>query len=138
MLCVGRHAFLSEHLCRVFGEAGAHCEPVTGAAAAARAAEHFEPAVIVADGDLLTPAVLESWSTARALRDVPLIAVTLTPRPDDMLPADTAAGGAAAIYLPSLDRVQIASLLASVHRPCGVSAPPEWRVRSESTSAHQR
>ena len=139
VLCVGRHAFLSEHLCRVFGEVGALCEPVVGPADVPKAAMRFEPEVVVCEGDLLTPQVLETWARASALVDVPVLAVSMTPRPDDALPADVGASDpAAAVYLPSLERSQIAALLASVHHPRGVSAPREWRLQDESTAAHQR
>jgi hypothetical protein len=138
VLCVGRHAFLSEHLCRVFGEVGAVCEPVVGLAEAPRAATRFEPEVIVCEGDLLTPAVLEWWAKETALADVPMLAVSLTRRPDDSLPAELfPSGPAAMVYLPSLGRPQIAALLATVHRPRGVIAPHAWRLQDEAASAHQ-
>ena len=144
VLCVGRHAFLSEHLCRVFGTVGAVCEPVIGTSGVARAAARFEPQVIVCEGDLLTTPVLESFARERALADVPVLAVSLSPRPDDVVPADLhatdlhATDPTAVIYLPALNRQQIAALLDSVRRPHGVSAPPEWRLQDDSASAHQR
>lgn len=139
VLCVGRHAFLSEHLCRVFGEVGAVCEPVVGPALASAAATRFEPEVVVCEGDLLTPAVLEQWAREKALADLPVLAVSLTRRPDDSLPADLCASGPAAmVYLPSLERHQVAALLATVHRPRGVVAPRDWRLQDEAASAHHR
>jgi hypothetical protein len=139
VLCVGRHAFLSEHLCRVFGAVGALCEPAVGPADVPAAAVRFEPAIVVCEGDLLTPQVLESWAHEPALSGVPVLAVSMTPRPDDLLPAELAAADpAAVIYLPSLERAQLAGLLASVCKPRGVSAPREWRLQDDSASAHQR
>ena len=139
VLCVGRHAFLSEHLCRVFGAVGALCEPAVGPAEVPKAASRFEPAVVVCEGDLLTPQVLESWAREPALNGVPVLAVSMTPRPDDLIPAElSATDPAAVVYLPSLDRAQVAALLASVCRPRGVSAPDDWRLHDESASAHQR
>jgi len=139
VLCVGRHAFLSEHLCRVFSAVGAVCEPLIGAVAVSQAAARFEPQVIVCEGDLLTTAVLESWAQDPALADVPVLAVSLTPRLDDVVPPDLlATDPAAVVYLPSLDRAQVSALLASAHRPRGVTAPHEWRLHDESASAHQR
>jgi hypothetical protein len=139
VLCVGRHAFLSEHLCRVFGDAGALCEPVVGTNAVPQAAGRFEPQVIICEGDLLTSAVLESWAGERSLADVPVLAVTLTPRPDDMMPAELSSPDpAAVIYLPSLDRAQVAALLASTRSPRGVTAPLQWRLQDQSASAHHR
>jgi hypothetical protein len=139
VLCVGRHAFLSEHLCRVFGAAGALCESVVGATTVAQMAARFEPQVIICEGDLLTSAVLESWAQDRSLADVPVLAVTLTPRLDDVGPAELSnTDPAATIYLPSLNRAQVAALLASARSPRGVSAPLQWRLQDESASAHHR
>lgn len=139
VLCVGRHAFLSEHLCRVFGAAGASCEPVVGTIAVPQAAARFEPNVIICESDLLTSAVLEGWAHERSLADVPVLAVTLTPRLDDVVPAElSGTEPAAAIYLPSLDRAQVAALLASARSPRGVTAPLQWRLQDQSASAHHR
>ncbi len=126
VLCVGRHAFLSEHLCRVFSEAGAECEPAVGAADVLRKAAEFEPHVVVSDCDVITAALLESWAHEPALAEVPVLAVSLTRRPAESSPDDLC-GTAAVIYLPALDRDQMAALLGSVYRPRGVSLPPIWR-----------
>lgn len=139
VLCVGRHAFLSEHLCRVFGDAGAHCETVVGSHAVPPAAARFEPQVIICEGDLLTPAVLEHWAQEGALTNTPVLAVSLTPPPDDAVPAElSGTDSPAAIYLPSLNRTQVAALLQSARSPRGVSAPLQWRMHDESASAHHR
>jgi chemotaxis response regulator CheB len=134
VLCVGRHAFLSEHLCRVFGEAGAECEPAVGAAEALRKAAAFEPHVVVSDVDLVTPALLDSWTREPALAEVPVLAVSLTRRPAES--AAELCGTAAVIYLPSLERAQAAALLASLHRPRGVSAPSIWHANAPASSLH--
>jgi chemotaxis response regulator CheB len=137
VLCVGRHAFLSEHLCRFFRDAGAECEPAVGAAEALRMASRFEPHVVVSDCDLITPALLDSWTQEPALRNVPVLAVSLTRRPAEAAPAELC-GLAAVIYLPGLDRERAAALLSSVCRPRGVSAPPQWSVSSAAPSAQLR
>lgn len=138
VLCVGRHAFLSEHLCRVFGEVGAVCDSAVGTSEAMTVAARFEPDVVVCEGDLLTPSVLDGWVREPALHRVPVIAVTLTQRPDDQLPVEHATSEwAAMIYLPGLSRTQLASLLASVRRASGVSAPSDWHVHAQLPSAHQ-
>ena len=133
VLCVGRHAFLSEHLCRVFREAGAECEPAVGAAEALRRAAEFEPHIVVSDCDLLTPSMLESWTGEPALANVPVLAVSLTRRPEESMPMDLC-GPAAVIYLPALEKQQAASLLASLHRPRGVTAPASWRANVPAPS----
>jgi len=136
VLCVGRHAFLSEHLCRLFGDVGAICEAAVGTAEGARVAARFEPDVVVCEGDLLTPTALEDWGNTPALRRVPVLAVSLTRQSHDTLPVDLVTSEwAAVVYLPALDRMQLASLLASVRRAGGVSAPRDWQVRAELPSA---
>jgi DNA-binding response OmpR family regulator len=137
VLCVGRHAFLSEHLCRYFQDAGAECEPAVGAADALRMASSFEPHAVVIDCDLITPALLDSWTAESALANVPVLAVSLTRRPADSAPVELC-GPAAVIYLPGLSREQAASVLASVYRPRGVSAPRLWTVSSAAPSARIR
>lgn len=135
VLCVGRHTYLSEHFCRVFGEAGAVCEPCVGASEVPAAASRFEPEVVICDCDVITPALLERWAGEPALAEVPVLAVSLTRNPDDALPAELC-GPTAVIYLPALDRAQRAALLASVHRPRGVPAPSDWRMQPDAPSAH--
>jgi DNA-binding response OmpR family regulator len=137
VLCVGRHAFLSEHLCRYFQDAGAECEPAVGAADVLRLASQFEPHAVVCDCDLITPALLDSWTQEPALATVPVLAVSLTRRPAESAPAETV-GLAAVIYLPGLRREQAAALLASVCRPRGVAAPNTWIGSSEAPQARIR
>jgi chemotaxis response regulator CheB len=138
VLCVGRHAFLSEHLCRVFTDVGAVCEPAVGTVDAISAATRFEPEVVVCEGDLLTPAALDTWAREPALHRVAVLAVSLTRRPDDVLPVELATSEwAAVVYLPGLSRAQLAGLLSTVRRAGGVSAPTDWHVRVQSPSAHQ-
>jgi hypothetical protein len=128
VLCVGRHAFLSEHLCRVFRDAGAECEPAVGTVETLRRGAEFEPHVVVSDCDLITPALLDSWAAEPMLAHVPVLAVSLTRRPEECAPADLC-GLAAVIYLPSLDRTQVMELLAAVHRPRGVAVPASWHMK---------
>jgi chemotaxis response regulator CheB len=125
VLCVGRHEYLSEHLCRYFREVGAECEPAVGAADALRRAATFEPHVVVSDGEQVTAALLEAWAAVSTLADVPVLAVSLTPPLDDA-PLVEAQGAPPVIYLPSLSRVQARALLDNVRRPSGVSTPAGW------------
>jgi hypothetical protein len=133
VLCVGRHAFLSEHLCRVCSEAGAECEPAVGATEAFRKAGEFEPHVVVSDSELVTPALLDAWTTEPALADVPVLAVSLTRRTED--PSQPEMNGSiAALYLPALDRQQLLALLTSMHRPRGIATPTAWRLDVPASS----
>jgi hypothetical protein len=126
LLCVGRHAYLSEHLCRYFRELGAECAAAVGASDAHVVAERFEPHVLVCDCDLITPALLDEWGTEPSLSDVPLVAVSLTRRPEEMPPLEVL-GVAGVLYLPALEAAQVKALLAGAHRRRGVMPPIGWR-----------
>ena len=127
LVCVSRHQYLSEHLCRIFGELGVQCESVVGIAAADEAAEHFEPHLIVVEDALLSPSVLDEWARSRAMRDVPVLAVSLTRRPEEGVSVSPS-GIAGVIYLPALDRTAALALMEGARRPVGVSAPAESAV----------
>jgi hypothetical protein len=135
VLCAGRHAFLSEHLCRVFRDAGAECEPAVGATEVLRKAAEFEPHLVVSDYDLITSTLLDAWAVDPALVDVPVIAVSLTRRPDDASPMEST-GQPGVAYLPSLDTQRAAALLAALPRPRGVAAPANWRLDAPVPSVH--
>ncbi|MDB4886009.1 MAG: hypothetical protein JWN79_1447 [Gemmatimonadetes bacterium] len=136
VLCVGRHAYLSEHLCRYFGALGAECESVVGTGDVPAAALRFEPHAVMSDIDLLTGPLLDAWSNIAVLSGTPILAVSLTRRPEEAGPA--LAGLAGVIYLPSLDREQGLALLAGAYRPLGVQSPQEWRLAPPSPSAAVR
>jgi chemotaxis response regulator CheB len=133
VLCVGRHAFLSEHLCRVCTEAGAECEPAVGATEAFRKAGEFEPHVVVSDCELVTPALLDAWAADPALADVPVLAVSLTRRTENKAQPEMC-GPIAAVYLPALDRDQLSALLTRLHRPRGIATPTAWRLDAPASS----
>jgi hypothetical protein len=124
LLCIGRHEFLSEHLCRFFSGLGSDCEPVVGIANALAVAGSFEPHLVIAESDLLNPAVLDAWSRESVLAGVPVLAVSLTRRPEESIPADLC-GLAGVVYLPSVDRSSLLALLEGVRRPRGVEVPPD-------------
>jgi hypothetical protein len=134
LLCIGRHQFLSEHLCRFFSDLGADCEPVVGIANALSVASTFEPHLVVAECDLLSAAVLDGWSRESVLQGVPVLAVSLTRRPDESISADVC-GLAGAVYLPVLDRASALALLEGARRPRGVEVPYGALVSASRQSA---
>ena len=137
LLCIGRHQFLSEHLCRFFSDLGSDCEPVVGIANALPVASTFEPHLVIAECDLLSPAILEAWSRESVLTGVPVLAVSLTRRPEENVRADLC-GLAGVVYLPTLDRESALALLAGVRRPRGVDAPQDamFGVLRQPASLH--
>ena len=126
LLCVGRHAYLSEHLCRYFRELGADCTAAVGATEALGLATEYEPHAIVCDCDLITPGLLDEWAADPSVADVPLLAVSLTRRPEELPPVGLL-GVAGALYLPALERSQVRALLAGAHRRRGVAPPIDWK-----------
>ena len=136
LLCVGRHAYLSEHLCRYFRGLGADCSAAVGVSEALSLVTRYEPHVIVCDCDLITPALLDEWAVNPQMADVPLLAVSLTRRPEELPPVELM-GVAGVLYLPSVDRPQVLALLAGAHRRRGVSPPFDWKppVASPSITA---
>ncbi len=126
LLCVGRHAYLSEHLCSYFRDLGADCATVVGAIDAPHVAAAYEPHVVVCDCDLITPALLTEWASDPIIGNVPLLAVSLTRRPEELPPLELL-GVAGVLYLPALEKSQVKVLLAGAHRPRGVSPPIGWR-----------
>jgi len=92
--------------------------------------------VVVCDVDLISPALLTEWAMDPNIGDVPLIAVSLTRRPEDLPPVELL-GVAGVLYLPALERSQVKVLLAGAHRPRGVTPPIGWRspMAADSISA---
>jgi DNA-binding response OmpR family regulator len=137
LLCVGRHAYLSEHLCRYFRGLGADCTAAVGMSEALNLATRYEPHVVVCDCDLITPALLDEWAVESRMTDVPLLAVSLTRRPEELPPAELL-GVAGVLYLPALERSQVLALLAGAHRRRGVVPPIGWKPPVASPSITTR
>ncbi len=112
VLCVGRHPYLTEHLCRFFGELGVHSIPAVGMSEAMRLVPEEEPDAIVCDYDLLATIPLARWEQDPALANVPLIAVSLNRQPGDAHLMDVN-GIAGFLYLPTLEPANARRILAA-------------------------
>jgi len=113
VLCVGRHPFLSEHLCRFFEPLGVDAIPCVGIREAAALAPAHEPDAIICDYDLLATMSLAEWEQEPAVAAVPVIAVSLTRHPGEAHLLDIN-GIAGFLYLPTLDREDARRLLATI------------------------
>lgn len=138
-LCVGRHPYLSEHLGTFFQELGVETTCVVGLEAALATAREVVPDVMIGDYDLLATIPLDRWECDPILSRVPVVAVSLTRRPDEVHLLDVN-GLAGFLYLPTLSRDDARRVLAAVRRPTpGVSAPYslpstlEWARPSTNT-----
>jgi hypothetical protein len=124
VLCVGRHPFLSAHLCRFFEALGVDSHAVVGLESAVEAAAAHAPDAVICEYDLLATISLESWERDPLLSRLPVIAVSLTRRPDEVHLMDVN-GIAGFLYLPTLDREHALRMLgaAASWRRSGVTAP---------------
>lgn len=115
VLCVGRHPFLSEHLCRFFERLDVEPLPCVGLAEAAEQARAVNADAVICDYDLLATAPLAGWETDPILASVPIIAVSMTRNPGEAHVADVN-GVAGFLYLPTLELEEAERLLAAVRR----------------------
>lgn len=102
VLCVGRHAFLSEHIARFFNNLGLDTRSAVGLDEAVLLARECKPQVVVCDYDLLATLSLEAWESDELLSRTPVIAVSLTRRPTEVHLLDVN-GIAGFLYLPTLE-----------------------------------
>ena len=124
VLCVGRLPFLSAHLCRFFSALGVSTRPAVGLEEAIEAAVEHQPDAVICDYDLLATIPLDGWERDPLLSRLPVIAVSLTRRPNEVHVLDVN-GIAGFLYLPTLERERALQVLgaAASSRSVGVSAP---------------
>ena len=117
-LCVGRHRFLSDHFGQFFRRLGVDATSVVGVTDAIEAARAQRPDIVFCEYDLLATMPLESWECDPFLSRVPVIAVSLTRRSDEMhlLDINNIAGF---FYLPALTDEDARRLLHAVRPSAG-------------------
>lgn len=122
-LCVGRHSILSGHLCKYFSDLAVETHPAVGFDEAADLARSCRPDAVICDYDLLTSGSLDRWEGDPDLLDIPIIAVSLTRRPEEVYVQE---GHAIAgfLYLPTLEREDALRILSALRRSKGVVPPP--------------
>jgi hypothetical protein len=113
VLCVARHGVLSDHLASLFRDFGAETCTAVGLADALGVARSFAPEAVICDYELLATVSLSTWERDPQLACVPIVAVSLTRRPDEVhaLDVNNVAGF---VYLPSLEREDGVRLLAAL------------------------
>ena len=121
-LCVGRHRYLSDHFGQFFRRLGVDAASVVGIADAIEAAREQRPDIVFCEYDLLATVPLESWERDPFLSRVPVIAVSLTRRSDEMhlLDINNIAGF---FYLPALTDEDARRLLHAVRPSAGYTLP---------------
>jgi CheY-like chemotaxis protein len=129
---------LSEHLCRFFNGFGVDTVPCVGLHETIENARATEPDLVICDYDLLTNASLHAWESDPAVRDVPVIAVSLTRQPGDVHLFD-ADGVAAVLYLPTLEPEDVHRMLAGARRKrAGINPPNVLPWPAPTPAAHLR
>jgi hypothetical protein len=115
ILCVGRHSVLAEHYASLFRGFGAQTDAAVGLAAMLDAARSVAPGAVVCDYDLLATVSLTEWERDPRLSRVPIIAVSLTRRPEEahLLDVNNVAGF---LYLPSLSQEDGVRIVAALGR----------------------
>jgi hypothetical protein len=102
-LCVGRHPYLSDHFARFFAGLGVETQHATGLEQALTVSRHFDPDVVICEYELLATLSLDRWEKDELLSRTPVIAVSLTRRPQEAHLLDINGIGGF-LYLPLLDR----------------------------------
>lgn len=133
ILCVGRHPYLSEHFGRYFGALGFTTSAVTGLENAVVRGDGLSPDVVVCDYDLLATLPLEAWEQDELLARTPVIAISLTRRPNEVHLLDVNGIGGF-LYLPTLARNAAITILSAAAvrntRTLGSPIPPSLRSDS--------
>jgi DNA-binding response OmpR family regulator len=121
-VCIARHWILSDHISSIFRAAGIACEPVVGFSEGMKAARSRFPDVVICDYDLLVSAPLDEWERDSLLVEVPIIAVSLTRRPEEahLVNAREIAGF---LYLPTLEEEMLTRVVHAAAGRDGVRAP---------------
>ena len=102
-LCVGRHQFLGDHLARYFEQFGLETTYAVGIEGAISVSRRVRPEIVICDYDLLATMPLDAWENDALLSRTPVVAVSMTRRPDEAHLMDVNGIGGF-LYLPTLTR----------------------------------
>jgi len=102
-LCVGRHPFIAEHFARFFAALGIETRSAVGLHGGTFESRNFEADVIICEYELLATLSLEAWEKDDLLSTRPVIAVSLSRRPNEARVLDISGIGGF-LYLPLLER----------------------------------
>lgn len=100
-LCVGRHHFLGDHLARYFERFGLETAYAVGIEGAIAVARSVRPDIVICDYDLLATLPLDTWENDAVLSRTPVVAVSMTRRPEETHLLDVNGIGGF-LYLPTL------------------------------------
>lgn len=138
VLCVARHPILSDHLCRFFERFDVAAAAVVGVRQARMKVSSYDPDLVLCDYDLLTPTQLELWRADPSCAGVPIVAVSMSKRPDEIVPFEERAV-LGFVYLPTLDPDVARAMLSKLRRQRdGVATPKRLSWPGTNPVAHRR
>lgn len=105
-VCISRHVFLGEHICSIMRSAGIECESVIGLREGLDVSRSARPDVVICDYDLLATSPHHEWQHASGRGDLPIVAVSLTRRPEEAHLVD-GRNIAGFLYLPAVDSADV-------------------------------
>lgn len=109
-VCIARHRYLSEHYRAYFADIGIRAIPAVGFDEGMALARRERAELVLCDYDLLVSAPLDRWERDVTLRGVPIVAVSLTRRPEDAHALDVN-GIAGFLYIPTLTPDEAACMI---------------------------
>lgn len=124
-LCVGRHRFLSDHLGLFFSRLGLETRCAVGVADGLAVIHDDRPDVVICDYDLLTAVPIGDFAEEQLFARVPVLAVSMTRRPDEMHALDIGGIGGF-LYLPAVDAESVLGVLEMMRGSSQYSRTLEW------------
>ena len=100
-VCIARHRFLSEHYATFFEALAVQGVAAVGFEEGMRVAREEQPDLVLCDYELLLAAPLARWGRDPVLAAIPIVAVSLTRRPEEA-PLAGKSGVVGFLYLPTL------------------------------------
>jgi DNA-binding NarL/FixJ family response regulator len=123
LLCIGRHPYISAHYRRFFESLGLEVVSTEDIPAALGLLPTVAPDVALVDYELLATRPMGEWLEDAVAREVPLVAVSLTRRPEEMLLDRTLLVGG--LYLPAVSPATALAVLRQAASRGGVVLPPD-------------
>ncbi len=112
-VCIARHLVLAEHVCAIVRGPTLSSVPAVGLSHGVALALERRPHAVLCDYDLLASAALDGWHGNPLLAAMPLIAVSLTRQPEEVVSINDSLL-AAFLYLPTLTAETVGRIVRSV------------------------
>jgi DNA-binding NarL/FixJ family response regulator len=134
IVCIARHPILSEHIAALCVAAGGIGKTAVGADEGMRLARAISAHAVLCEVDLLVPEIMRAWEADAQLGGIPLLAVSLTRRQNEV-PMLAGAPVAGYLYLPTLADSDLARALTAAARgvPSAPSGAYRWSTTGEPT-----